>query len=230
MGPLLPLLMAAGPVIGKIFGGAAQGSANQRMSENNQTGDQNRLLAQLYGINQNATQNATNAGAAERMGQRNQALDEKKFALAAPSVRAGQSVRGSIMQNAQPVSVSGLPDRVSSRIPTISGGLSPALFNDNTRALGGEMTRKALLDQLKGDEFAPMEATDFSKGVLPTPELEEYQRAGFMEKLLGSLGLAGSIAGGIGEASDAYKKGRASRDQYAYRTPGFGGAAADEDI
>jgi hypothetical protein len=212
MGPLLPLLMAAGPVIGKIFGGQAQGSANQRVVENNQTGDQNRLLAQMYGINQNANQNAVNAGASERMGQRNQALDEKKFALAAPSVRAGQSVRGSIMQNAQPVSLSGLPDRISSRIPTIEGGLSPALFNDNTRALGGEMTRKALIDQLKGDEFAPMEATDFSKGIMPMPEMEEMERAGLLEKILGGAGMAGDIIGGIGEASDAYKRHRAKSE------------------
>jgi hypothetical protein len=212
MGPLLPLLMAAGPVIGKIFGGQAQGSANQRMAENNQTGDQNRLLAQMYGINQNANQNAVNAGASERMGQRNQALDEKKFALAAPSVRAGQSVRGSIMQNAQPVSLSGLPDRISSRIPTIEGGLSPALFNDNTRALGGEMTRKALIDQLKGDEFAPMEATDFSKGIVDMPEMAEMERAGLLEKILGGAGMAGDIIGGIGEASDAYKRHRAKSE------------------
>jgi hypothetical protein len=208
--PLLPLLMAAAPLVSKIFGGQAKGSADQRMAENNQTGDQNRLLAQMYGINQNATQNATNAGAAERMGQRNQALDEKKFALAAPSVRAGQSVRGSIMQNAQPVKLSGLPDRISSRVPTIEGGLSPALFNDNTRALGGEMTRKALIDQLKGDEFAPMEATDFSKGIVPMPEMAEMERAGLLEKIFGGVGMAGSIIGGIGEASDAYKKQRAT--------------------
>jgi hypothetical protein len=212
MGPLLPLLMAAGPVIGKIFGGQAQGSANQRVVENNQTGDQNRLLAQMYGINQNANQNAVNAGASERMGQRNQALDEKKFALAAPSVRAGQSVRGSIMQNAQPVTLSGLPDRISSRIPTISGGLSPALFNDNTRALGGEMTRKALIDQLKGDDFAPMETTDFSKGIVPMPEMAEMERAGLLEKILGGAGMAGDIIGGIGEASDAYKRHRAKSE------------------
>jgi hypothetical protein len=209
MGPLLPLLMAAGPILGQVLGGAAKGSADQRMSENNQTGDRNRLLAQIYGINQNATQNSVNAGAAERMGQRNQALDEKKFALAAPSVRAGQSVRGSIMQNAQPMTLSGLPDRISSRIPTISGGLSPALFNDNTRALGGEMTRKALIDQLKGDEFAPMEATDFSKGIVDQPELEEYQKAGLLEKILGGAGMVGSIIGGIGQASGAYKAHRA---------------------
>jgi hypothetical protein len=219
MGPLLPLLMAAGPVIGKIFGGQAKGSADQRMAENAQTNAQtsnkNSLLASLYAMQQNATQNATNAGASERMNQRGQALDEKKFALAAPSVRASQSVRGSLMQNGQPVSLSGLPDRVSSRVPTISGGLSPALFNDNTRALGGEMTRKALIDQLKGDEFAPMEATDFSAGILPTPELDdyaEYQKAGLLEKILGGAGMAGDIIGGIGEASDAYKRHRAKSE------------------
>jgi hypothetical protein len=209
MWQLLPMLLGG---IGKIASGAAQGSANQRVVENNQTGDQNRLLAQMYGINQNATQNSVNAGAAERMNQRGQALDEKKFALAAPSVRAGQSVRGSIMQNAQPVKLSGLPDRISSRIPTIEGGLSPALFNDNTRALGGEMTRKALIDQLKGDEFAPMEATDFSKGIVEQPEMEEYAKQGLLEKILGGVGLAGSVIGGIGEASDAYKKHRAQQE------------------
>lgn len=193
---LIPALMGAAG----IFGGAAKGSADQRQTENNQTQNKNQLLAQLYGVNQNATMNALTAGSSERLQQGNQALDQRQFALNAPKARASQSVRGSILQNAQPLSLSGLPDRVSSRIPTMSGGLTPAMFNSDTRALGGELTRSALIDQLKGDEFAPMERTDFSKGVLAMPQLEELKQSGLLEKILGSLGLASSVAAGIGGA------------------------------
>lgn len=199
--PLLAMLLAGG--IGKIASGAAKGSADQRAAENNQATQRNQLLAQLYGMQQNATMNSLTAGSNERANQRGQALDERKYALSAPSVRAGQSVRGSILQNAQPATISGLPDRISSRIPTISGGLTPATFSPDTRALGAEMSRKALIDQLKGDTFDPMQTTDFSKGVLPLPKLEEYQKSGLLEKILGGIGLGGSLIGGVGEAFGA---------------------------
>lgn len=189
---LLPLLTG----LGSILGGAAKGSADQRTVENQQTTNKNQLLAQLYGVNQNATMNALTAGSSERLAQGNQELDRRQFALNAPRTRASQSVRGSILQNAQPLSLSGLPDRVSSRIPQMSGGLTPAMFNADTRALGGELTRSALIDQLKGDEFTPMEQTDFSKGVLPMPQLEELKKSGLLEQILGSLGMASSIGAG----------------------------------
>jgi hypothetical protein len=205
--PLLALLAGAGAA-GKIFGGLSKGSADQRMAENNQASDKNRLLAQLYGINQGATQNALGNQSAEQIAHAGIDMDRRKFALSAPSVRAGQSVRGSIMQNAQPVKLSGLPDRVASRIPTIEGGLSPAMFSADTRALGGELSRKALIDQLKGDEFSPLQTTDFKSGVLPLPKLEEYQKAGLLEKILGGLGIAGSVAGGAGEIWGGMQKKR----------------------
>lgn len=182
-----------GQAIAQVAGGLSQGSANQRGAENNQAAERNRLLAQLYGTKQNATLNALDAGSREARDQRSQALDERKYALSAPSVRAGQSVRGSIMANAQPVTISGIPSDI--HVPTISGGLSPALFNANTRALGDEMTRKALVDQLKGDDFAPMEKTDFKSGILADPKMEAYQKAGLLEKILGGIGMVGSVAG-----------------------------------
>lgn len=211
---MLGAILGGAGLLGKLFGGAAKGSADQRASENTQTSQRNALLAQLYGMNQNAQMNALQSGSAEKLAQGNQELDQRKLALTAPSVRAGQSVRGSIMQNAQPVTLSGLPDRISSRIPTISGGLSPALFNADTRALGGELTRKALIDQLKGDEFAPMERTNFQSGVLPQPKLEDFQQSGLLEKILGGLGLAGSAMGAAGEARDAFGAGRNRRVGY----------------
>lgn len=193
---LLPLLMG----LGGIASGAAKGSADQRMAENNQTGDRNRLLAQLYATRQGATSNALQNQSGEQIAHAGIDMDRKKFALQAPSVRAGQSVRGSILANAQPFKVNAT-GRVAQHIPQISGGLTPAMFSDDTRALGNEMTRKALLDQLKGDEFAPLERTDFQSGVLAQPELDQYQKSGLLEKILGNLGVAGALAGGVGEAA-----------------------------
>lgn len=187
--------------IGKLITGAAQGSANERAGENNQASERNRLLAQIYGVKQNATSNALHSQSAEALAQRGQQLDERKFALSAPSVRANQSVRGSILANAQPMTLSGLSDKI--HVPTISGGLTPAMFSADTRALGSEMSRKALIDQLKGDDFAPMEKTNFQSGILNDPKLEAYKQSGLLEKILGGLGLAGSIVGAVGEGFGA---------------------------
>ncbi len=150
-------------------------------------------------MKQNATGDALRSQSAEQSNHANIDMDRRKFALAAPSARASQSVRGSIMQNAQPMKFDGLPPEIASRIPQISGGLSPALFNDNTRALGGELTRKALIDQLKGDEFAPLEKTNFQSGILAQPKMEEFQKSGLLEKILAGLSLGGSVVGGLGE-------------------------------
>lgn len=205
----LPAITAGASLLGKLFGGAAQQSANQRGAENDQSAERNRLLAQLYGQKQNATMNALQGQSREQLEHADTDMDRRKFALSAPSVRAGQSVQGSILANAQPFKLSGLPDRVASRIPEMSGGLTPAMFSPETRQLGSEMTRKALIDQLKGDSFDPLQKTDFAGGVLADPKMEAYQKSGLLEKILGGLGLAGSVIGGIGEASDAYKQHRA---------------------
>lgn len=206
----LPAITGVAGLLGRLFGNSAKESANQRIADNASAAQRNALLASLYNTQQNATTDALRAGSAEKLAQGNQDLDQRKFALGAPSVRAGQSVRGSIMQNAQPFTVSGLPDKIQQSIPQISGGLSPALFNADTRDLGGELTRKALIDQLKGDTFDPMTATDFSGGVLSPPALEDYAAPGGVEKGLGGAGLLASILGTLGEGTDAWRKRRPS--------------------
>ena len=102
---LLPALMGLG-MFGRTASSAAKGSADQRGAENDQTLRHNQLLAQLYGTEQNATLNALANQSREQSDHAGIDMDRRKFALAAPSVRAGQSVRGSIMQNAQTFSVS----------------------------------------------------------------------------------------------------------------------------
>lgn len=195
-----PLLMALPSIIGgigRLFGGAAKGSADQRAVENQQTQNQNSLIAALHNNRQNAMMDAARAASGERLGQGNLDLEQRQFSLNAPRARASQSVRGSILQNAQPFQLSGLPSRISSRIPQMSGGLTPAMFNADTRALGGQLTRDALIDQLKGDDFAPMEQTDFQSAILQNPQLQELQQSGLLERIMGGLGLGASVASPI---------------------------------
>lgn len=189
--------------VGKIASRGAQGSADQRYQDNNSAAQRNALLAQLYGIQQNATQNALTAGSNEKINQGNLDLNRREFALSAPSKRASQSVRGSILQNAQRAKISGVPAHIN--VPTIEGGLSPDLFNADTRALGGELTRSAIMDQLKGDTFDPMTPTDFSSGILGQPKLEDFQKSGLLEQILGGLGLAGSAIGAVDTVNNRRK-------------------------
>lgn len=81
-------------------------------------------------------------------------LDAAKLNLEAPGMRAQNSVRGDILANAQPLSITGPITHTGGKMPTISGGLSPALLSDNTRSLGKDMSRQALMSQMAGD-FQP---------------------------------------------------------------------------
>lgn len=203
------LLTGAG-LLGKVFGGAGKGAADQRMSENQQALQRSQLLAQLYGINQNAQSQALQSGANERLAQgnldlnqRNFQQDQRQFALQAPSVRGRQAVRGSLMQNLQPASISGLPSRIQANIPQLSGGLTPAALSPEVRQMGGMLQRDAILGQLRGDPvdtFAPMQPTNFQSGVLTPPQIAELEKSGLLEKILGGTGLIGSLLGGIGES------------------------------
>ena len=80
----------------------------------------------------------------------------------------------------------------------MTGGLTPAMFSADTRALGGELSRQALIDQLQGATFEPMKETDFQSAILDNPQLEELQRSGLLEQIMGGLGTAASVAGGVG--------------------------------
>lgn len=199
--PLMAILAGAGG-LGKIFGGAAKRSADERNVNNNQIAQRNSLLASLYGTRQNAALDAARLGSSERLNQAGLDLDQRRHALAAPGVRGRQAVRGSLMQHLQPVSFSGLNPRIN--VPTMTGGLTPAALGPEVREMGALLSRQAILDQLKGDTFDPMTSTDFNASLLPAPKLQEYERSGLLDKILGGLGLAGNIAGGVGEAAGLF--------------------------
>ena len=76
------------------------------------------------------------------------ALDFARLNLQAPGMRAHSAVQGDILAGVQPASVSGRITGTNGMMPKITGGLNPGLLSQNTRALGGQMSRQALLSQM----------------------------------------------------------------------------------
>lgn len=104
------------------------------------------------------------------------ALAGAQFNMQAPGMRAGNAVRGDVLANAQDAQIQGPVTGTKGRVPQITGGLRPSLMSGNTRALGSQMSRDALLSQMSGPAFQPT----------PTPQ------AGGFDTFL-------NIAGGVGD-------------------------------
>lgn len=128
-------------------------------------------------------------------------LRQKQFHLAAPGQRAHNSVKGDILANAKDVSIAAGPNIP---IPTISGGLRPSMFSDNTRALGAEMSSQALADQRAGDNFSALPTLPDYTG--PSWKLPDYIKppnapgvtapvqATGLDSFLNTAGAVGSLA------------------------------------
>lgn len=123
-------------------------------------------------------------------------LSEQAAARKAPGERASTSVRGDILANAVDSTFNG---GGNSRIPKFSfeGGLHPGMFSGNTRKLGAEMSRAALLDQLSGEKtpFADLPAADFSSVIdSKAPGATALPQGGKLDSVLDKI----SEIGGIG--------------------------------
>jgi hypothetical protein len=124
-------------------------------------------------------------------------LSEYETKLAAPQSRASNSVRGDILANVQDVGVSA-PDGVN--VTSFSGGLRPSLLSGNSRALGGQMSKEALLDALSGSPtpFSNMPAVDLSSITgRRAPEQTELPQASAMDRVMEAIGTYGGMAGGL---------------------------------
>jgi len=138
-----------------------------------------------------------------------------RLGLEAPGMRAGNSVRGDILANVQPVQISGPLTGTGGRMPQITGGLTPELLSGNTRQLGALQSQQALADQPSG--ITPPRATGahglgnrmrqamlnaMTRGqgqeMQPTP----LPQSGGMDSFFNILGGIGS---GIGLGADAFQ-------------------------
>jgi hypothetical protein len=173
----LPAAIGAGGAVADALGqGRAAGRVQQAGVNSNQ--DQNKLrAAQLM---EQALQGRAGID-----------LQQKQFALQAPGQRASNSVRGDVLAGVQDAGVQGPIIGTHGQIPQITGGLRPSLLSANTRQLGQNMSRDALLQNMNGaDTFKPMPAIDVPQ---PTPLPE----AGGFDKFLSGLGMVGGVLQGL---------------------------------
>lgn len=165
--------------LGEVVSGGAKGSADQRMAENNQALQRSQIEALLArdaaGFGQTGARDAFSAG---MQGQQFNANEQQR------------GMRNTLLaqllgpNGVQDVSISG----GSGRIPrsTVSGGLRPS-------ALGN---RDALMQALSQPT---MQAPTYTPGqpYVP-PALPATAEPGKLEKILGGIGLGGSILGSLG--------------------------------
>ena len=187
------LLPALGSVLGGLAGGRAQG--RQSAAQTNLQRDQ--LATQQYGTQQNALIQALLAAENANMGRANLDLNRRQFQLSAPGQRGQNAVRGDMMANAQDVSIS----HPRATLPQISGGMRPSMLSGNTRALGQDMSRQALLQQLKGDNFEDVPQQNWGGAVLKPPSQTPLPQGNWFDKFLGVAAPIAAIGGAFGQAA-----------------------------
>lgn len=192
--PFLGALLGIG---GSLLGALGGNKAKQREAQNQATQAQNDALARLYQTQQQAMLQALLGEEAGKLNRAGVDLQQRGFALNAPSTRAQQALYGSLLERLQPVRLTGLDPRIQARMPQITGGLSPEAIGPLARQFGNLLQKQVLLAQLQGDKFAPIPSTNFRSGLLPPPQLGQYKKPGTAESLLGLAGVGAQIAGGL---------------------------------
>lgn len=198
--------MTAAPYIGRIFSGAAKGSSDQRINENNQRlrqseSAQDYALRRMQLMNSDALSRAQ-LSSNDAMNRAEIDLRRRAFQQQEPNAQAKQAMLGNLLERLQPVSLSGLSDRV--HIPTLNNSIIDALGPEARQA--GALLAQRGLSGLQGgpSQFDAIPALNLPQSIsLPerAPGADvSLQKSGMLEKILGTVGLIASGAGAIGGA------------------------------
>jgi hypothetical protein len=187
-------LINAGAQIGAAYaqskaqGRAAEAVANQRQDQ----GAQN-----AYATDKSLDLEALIRGYQAELDKAKGQLSEYETKLAAPGQRAANSVRGDILANVQDV---GFDAPAGVNVTSFSGGLRPSLLSGNSRALGGQMSKEALMDALSGSPtpFSNMAPVDLSSITGRTaPEQTALPQASAMDRVMEAIGTYGGMTSAL---------------------------------
>lgn len=175
MPAIIPAILGAVSAAGTVAGKAGEKRAEGRAAEAQLNAERDRIAANNYATQQQA-----------QLQQRNQQLNERQFALNAPSTRLSQLIRGNILQSAMDphTSVAGIPETKT------TGGLRPSMFSDEAKQGGGALVQQALSGLMSGDKFDPMT-------LLTPPSQTPLPQAGRADSILNGLGYGGAFAGAL---------------------------------
>jgi hypothetical protein len=175
----------------------AQSRARDRAAEAGFNQAQDRGAQNAYATDKSLDLEALIRGYQAELDKAKGQLSEYQTRLDAPQQRAANSVRGDIMANAQDVGFNA-PDGVN--VTTFSGGLRPSLLSGNSRALGGQMSREALLDALSGaptpfSNLAPVDLSSITGRSAPAQT--ELPQANTMDRVMEAIGTYGGMTSAL---------------------------------
>lgn len=189
---------------GEIIGAAAQvagsaAAARARGKAETATATQSQDRNELAGYQTDASKDLSsmNAETQAKLDRALGMLKQYETQLSAPGARAGNAVRGDILANVQDATVSA-PAGVN--VTSFGGGLRPSMFSGNTRALGSQMSREALLDQLGGSPtpYSDVQLPDYASiRARKAPNLTPLPQSSAMDKILEGVGTYGSLAAAL---------------------------------
>jgi hypothetical protein len=205
---MFPAIAATAGLLGKVFGSAGQGAANQRITENQQRLQQQQMQqsdilqrAALQSNNANTRAGMANDNAQTRASMQNSDnqfragldLQRKQFTQREPSVQARQALAGSLLSRIQPLE--------GSSANSIINALGP-----EAREAGSLLAERGVSGLRSGpSQFADIPGVSLPDVTLPEllnmpPALQaQMKKSGLLEKILGGLGLAGSAVGVFGD-------------------------------
>jgi hypothetical protein len=187
-------LISAGAQIGAAY---AQSKAQGRQAEAITNQRQDAGAQNAYATDKQLDLEALIRGYQAELDKAKGQLSEYETKLSAPQSRASNAVRGDILANAQDVGVSA-PDGVN--VTSFSGGLRPSLLSGNSRALGQQMSKEALLDALSGSPtpFSNMAPVDLSSITgRAAPEQTALSQPSGMDRVMEAIGTYGGMAGAL---------------------------------
>jgi hypothetical protein len=181
----------------QIAGAYAQSRAQGRAAESTINQRQDAQAQNAYATDKSLDLAALIQGYQAELDKAKGQLSEYETRLSAPQSRAANRVRGDILANAQDVGVNA-PAGVN--VTSFTGGLRPSLLSGNSRALGAQMSKEALLDALNGSPtpFSDMAPVDLS-GITgrTAPAQTALPQPSGMDKVMEQIGLWGGLAGGL---------------------------------
>lgn len=211
----LPAITAGAGLLGKLFGGAAKGSSDQRLNENQQRLQQMQLQnsdalqrAMLQSNNANTRAQMQNATSLARSSMQNNDtyqragldLDRRRFAQQEPNAQARQALAGSLLSRIKPVQIAGMPAGMGVKSSIIDA------IGPEAREAGSLLAQRGVSGLRSGpSQFSDLPPVSLPEGFmpelmhLPPATQAAIQKSGLLEKIMGGLGLAGSVVGGLGE-------------------------------
>lgn len=194
-------------LLGRVFGGASKGSADQRMAENQQRLLQTQAansdqLARGALMNNNATARASmqNTDAYNRAGLD---LQRKQFAQNEPNAQARQALVGNLLSRIAPVQIAGMPQGMGVK-SSILDAIGP-----EARQAGSLLAQRGvsgLQHPTQFNELPPVSLPDVLN--LPPMQIAQLQKSGLLEKIMGAIGVGGSVVGALGDMQSVGGNGR----------------------